>query len=111
MADLEDAITELEAATGALVALGMDDSERARAAVERRESAIREVAALAGVVTLTEREQVVRRLQAVGEGGAQALLKVAEMKRSATAEWRQWSRVYRGLGTSLGPGRTVDYRG
>ncbi|HTM48669.1 MAG TPA: hypothetical protein VL285_08315 [Bryobacteraceae bacterium] len=104
MPELERALRELEAATADLI----KDPEGAQAALDRRARAIAELAGGAWVASC-RKEETARRLQAALEAGAHAMQQLTAVKHRATAEWRHWSAIYRGLSPVRGPG-SVDFK-
>jgi len=101
--ELDRALCELEAATAELI----EHPESAQAALDRRARAIEDLAGAPRVASYP-REEMARRLQAALEAGAQAMQQLTAVKRLATAEWRRWSAIYRGVGPAHERG-SVDF--
>ena len=117
MSHLERALEELEIATAALAGIPMDGLVdglgEARAALDRRSLAIAGLAELTGAgftCSPEEREDALRRLRLSDEAGAEAQQRLAAVTRTALAEWRQWSQIYRSLGASREPDPVLDWR-
>jgi hypothetical protein len=104
MAELERALCELEAATAELI----EHPESAQAALDRRAKAIADLAGAARVAPC-RKEETARRLQAALEAGDRAMQQLTAVKHRATAEWRHWSALYRGLSPQPGQG-SVDIK-
>jgi hypothetical protein len=104
MSGLEPALRELETATAALAEVPI---AKLRSALERRSLAVARVAEL--LFASEDREEILGRLLVVMEAGSRAQQRITALRRSAVAEWSQWSRIYRALGGE--PESRIDYRG
>jgi hypothetical protein len=114
MSYLERALLELETATAALAEIPIDSLGGAQAALKRRARAIEDLAELTSApfsFPSEERESTLRRLRLACEAGVHMQQRLAAVERTAMAEWRQWSRIYRALDTSRGPDPSCDCRG
>jgi lipase chaperone LimK len=105
---LETALAELEEATAALAEIAIENLPQAQPALDRRSVAIgnlKELTADLSALSQEEREDARRRLQRALEAGVQAQQKLTAVSRTTTAEWNQWSRIYRALGSSVASAR------
>ena len=100
MSNLERVLQELENATAALAEIPVDGLIEAQAAFDRRSLAIASLAELTGAgftCSPEECEDTMRRLRLSAEAGSEAQQRLAAATRTALAEWRQWSQIYRSL--------------
>jgi hypothetical protein len=73
------------------------------AAIDRRHWAIidvRELVSAPLTIPTVERDSALRRLLIAAESGEKAIQRLSGSRHAAIAEWNQWSRVYRSLGSS-----------
>ena len=101
MHPLERALRDLEIATAALAEIPLEDAVEADAVLCRRSVTIERLAGLmAAPLDAAVREDALQRLEAVSGLGLQAQQRLDRTKRQALAEWGQWNRIYRALGTT-----------
>jgi hypothetical protein len=104
MQGLETALSELEASTAALSEIPIKNLAEAQTALDRRSA---EIERLKGIVadlsalSSEDREEARRRLRLALEGGSYAQQRLTAASRATIAEWNQWSRIYRALGSSV----------